>query len=420
MKKFGLILLIAGLGFSNGFSQVYTTTESSTYRNDSLFNLVKKEKTPLSYSCEAWAIQTSNTITAGFMNTLAEGGFISRDFLDPILDAHTGPKGYIGATTGFNISWTSAPKKDKVWSVCGSFGSEAIVDGRWTTDFFELAWYGNASSTGEVNVLSGSGVRAGVFNRFSIGGYKNDTRQRIEISLVQRLVGAEWTTPYGYLYVSDNADSVESYVQSEARLHFGENREFTPAYGIGISGNVPIVPAEFPLEVNINFKDVGLLFEPEGSRVYWVQDGLTTTGLPVYGDSLTWESIYNGTVYTDSVVQIGTSVSRMVLLPAKLGVNLKYKYSDKIYVNGSVNTGGWMPRYLISGGLEMMRNDDLIWGVNYKDGGWGDSRFEIWAKITTQNNRVIYLCVEEPAGLFFREDTGAQTTCRGLTLRLER
>ena len=79
-----------------------------------------------------------------------------------------------------------------------------------------------------------------------------------------------------------------------------------------------------------------------------------------------------------------------------------------------------MPKYLISGGLEMMRNDDLTWGVNYKDGGWGDSRFEIWAKINTQNNRVIYLCVEEPAGLFFREDTGAQTTCRGLTLRLER
>ena len=93
MKKFGLILLIVGLGFSNGFSQVYTTTESSTFRNDSLFKVVKKEKTPLSYSCEAWAIQTSNTITAGFMNTLAEGGFISRDFLDPILDAHTGPKG---------------------------------------------------------------------------------------------------------------------------------------------------------------------------------------------------------------------------------------------------------------------------------------------------------------------------------------
>ncbi len=420
MKKFGLILLIVGLGFSNAFSQVYTTTESTTFRNDSLFKVVKKEKTTLSYSCEAWAIQTSNTITAGFMNTLAEGGFISRDVLDPILNAHKGPKGYIGATAGFNIRWTSDPKKDKVWSVCGSFSSEAIVDGRWTTDLFELAWFGNASSTGELNVLSGSGVRAGVFNRFSIGGYKNDTRQRLELSLVQRLVGAEWTTPYGYLYVSDNADSLESYVQSEARLHFGENRKLTPAYGIGISGTVPIFPEEFPFEVNINFKDVGLLFEPEGSRVYWLQDGLTTTGLPVYGDSLTWESIYDETVSIDSVVQTGTSVSRMVLLPAKLGVNVKYKYSDKLSVNGSVYTGGWMPKYLISGGLEIIRNEDLTWGVNYKDGGWGDSRFEIWAKITTKNKRDLYVCVEEPAGLFIREDMGAQTTCRGLSIRLHR
>ena len=79
-----------------------------------------------------------------------------------------------------------------------------------------------------------------------------------------------------------------------------------------------------------------------------------------------------------------------------------------------------MPKYLISGGLEMIQNEDITLGVNYKDGGWGDSRFEFWAKIKIQNNRVIYVCLEEPEGLFFREDTGAQTTCRGLALRLER
>ena len=152
MRKFGILILILGLGYNISLSQVYTTTESSSYRTDTLFQKIEKEKG--TYSFDAWAIQTSNVITAGFMNTLAEGGFISRDVLNPILDAHTGPKGYLGATAGFNVSWATPAKEGKQWSLCGSFGSEAILDTRWTSDLFELVWYGNASSTGDVNILS--------------------------------------------------------------------------------------------------------------------------------------------------------------------------------------------------------------------------------------------------------------------------
>ena len=38
-----------------------------------------------------------------------------------------------------------------------------------------------------------------------------------------------------------------------------------PAYGVGFSGNIPIKSDQFPLEFNLRFKDVGLLFEPGGS-----------------------------------------------------------------------------------------------------------------------------------------------------------
>ena len=53
--------------------------------------------------------------------------------------------------------------------------------------------------TGEVAVLSGSGARMGVFNRFSIGGLQNETKQRFELSFIQRLAGVEWSLPYGYV-----------------------------------------------------------------------------------------------------------------------------------------------------------------------------------------------------------------------------
>ena len=414
------IVLFASLDTAK--AQVYTQSESTSFRNDSLFTVPVSLSSE--YSVEVWANQTSNTITAGFMNDLAQGGFISHDIINPILNRHTGPKGYLGANTGFNVSWNAAPSDDKTWIMCGSFGSEVIVDSRWTSDLFELFWYGNASSTGEVNSLSGTGVRIGAFNRFSLGLLNQETEQRMELSLVQRLGGAEWSLPYGYLYVSENADSLDSYLQTEARFHMNADSTLLPAYGVGLSGNIPIKSDQFPLEFNLRFKDVGLLFEPGGSQVYWFQEGASTTGLPIFGDSLTWESIVTDIANDefdfegDTLVQFGESVSRMVLLPAKLTASLKYVHTDQISFNGSISAGGWMPKNLISAGVQFNRTETLDWGVNYRDGGWGDQRFSVWARLKLNENRALYINVEEPLGLLFMQDTGAETTCRGITIRL--
>ena len=306
--------------------------------------------------------------------------------------------------------------------MCGSFGSEVIVDSRWTSDLFELFWYGNASSTGEVNSLSGTGVRIGAFNRFSLGVLNQETEQRMELSLVQRLSGAEWSLPYGYLYVSENADSLDSYLQTEARFHMNADSTLLPAYGVGLSGNIPIKSDQFPLEFNLRFKDVGLLFEPGGSQVYWFQEGASTTGLPIFGDSLTWESIVTDIANDefdfegDTLVQFGESVSRMVLLPAKLSASLKYVHTDQISFNGSISAGGWMPKNLISAGVQFNRTETLDWGVNYRDGG-GDQRFSVWARLKLNENRALYINVEEPLAPIYAGH-GAETTCRGITIRL--
>ena len=367
-----------------------------------------------------WANQTSNVIDASFINTLAEGGFISAEDLDPVLFAHGGDKGYLGASTGWEYKWIAPPEDGSEWSTCGSFGSEVIVDTRWTSDLFELVWYGNAGHTGRVDNLSGTGARAGVFNRLSLGGYNNDTKQRIEVSLVQRAMGAEWTLPYGYLWVSENADSLDTYIQTEARIHADADGNFLKAYGIGLSGSFPVEAEEVPMDLLIEFQDVGILSEPSGSRVYWMQDGIATTGLPVMGDSLTWESIVAGDLSTDSVLQTGNSVSRTVLLPAKFAVSMNYELSSNFDLRAKAVSGGWMPEPLVSAGFAWDVTEDFELGLELRDGGWGNRRFAVWTKVNVSEKKRVHINFESPLGYFITSNFAQETTCRGVSFRLEK
>lgn len=368
----------------------------------------------------AWANQTSNVIDATFINTLAEGGFISNEDLNPVLFAHGGDKGYLGLNAGWEYKWITPIEGDGPWSTCGSFGSEVIVDSRWTPDLFELFWYGNAGMTGEVANFSGTGVRAGVFNRLSLGGYNHDTKQRIEVSLVQRSMGAELSLPYGYLWVSENADSLDTYMQAEARIHADEDGNFIESYGIGLSGSFPVEAEDMPMDLLIEFQDVGILSESSGSRVYWVQDGIETTGLPVLGDSLTWESIVEGDLSTDSVLMTGNSVSRTVLLPAKFALSMSYELSSNFDLRAKAVSGGWMPEPLVSAGFAWYVTEDFELGLELRDGGWGNRRFAVWTKVNVSEKKRVHVNFESPMGYFITSNFAQNTTCRGISLRLEK
>ena len=63
--------------------------------------------------------------------------------------------------------------------------------------------------------LSGTGA-LGAFNRVSVGLEQAKSRQRIELSLVQRVAGAEWGIPYGTFLVSEGVDSMEVVMQTYA------------------------------------------------------------------------------------------------------------------------------------------------------------------------------------------------------------
>ena len=96
----------------------------------------------------------------------------------------------------------------------GAFGSEVLVSALWRRELLELGLVGNANHTGRVDLFNGTGMRVGAFNRLSLGVEHKDTRQRMELSLVQRLAGLEWGIPNGSFWVSEGADSMEVNIQA--------------------------------------------------------------------------------------------------------------------------------------------------------------------------------------------------------------
>ena len=400
----------------------YIATATSLIPNDST-----KVKQGGDASFSVWANQSGNVLSTGFLSSMAHGGFIGHDILDPVLEAHEGGMGFLGGSAGWEMKWATKPFKDGKWALCGSMGSELLYDSRWTSDMFELIFYGNGGHTGRVDVLSGTGMRMAEYNRFGLGLENTKTRQRFEVSLVQRLAGAEWSIPYGYFSVSENADSLDTYLQTEARLHALDGQSsmnlpfgFLPAYGIGLSGSLPLASETLPIRFEINFSDFGILFEPEGSSVAWFQEGIATTGLPVFGDSLTWESIIEGDISSDSLLLTGSSVKRMTLLPHRLSADFIYEPSPDVMIELRVETGGWMPKPLFTAGVGWTPFDKIAFGVQAKYGGWGNMRPVVWAEFKVSCRRMLVVELEDPMGFFIGNKSSDFTYNRGVKIRLER
>jgi len=422
-KVIVLLTTVACTGYSNAGVGVII---SGADRIEADSTGLKPQKGDASWS--VWGNQNSNVISTGFISSIYNGGFIGHDVLDPVLNMHEGGLGYLGGSIGWEKEWASKPLGKGNWALCGSYGSEIIYDVAWTSDLFELIWYGNGGHAGRVDVLSGTGVRAGVFNRIGLGLESTKTRQRFEVSVVQRLAGAEWSIPSGYFWVSENGDSLDTFLWTEGRMHasldttisIGSQVSLLPAYGIGISGRLPLASETLPIRFEINFMDLGVLFEPEGSSVASFSESFTTSGFPVFGDSLSLESMSNGDLNIDSLLFTGTSAKRMTLLPSKLSASFIYEPSPDVMIELSISSGGWMPEPLYTAGVGWMPLEKLAFGVEARYGGWGNMRPAVWAQWRYSCKRMLVLEVENPVGLFLNAEMAKYTYGRGVTLRLER
>ena len=116
----------------------------------------------------------------------------------------------------------------------------------------------------------------------------------------------------------------------------------------------------------------------------------------------------------------GESISRSVLLPAKFAVSANYELSSNFDLRAKVVSGGWMPEPLIAGGFAWDVTEDFELGLELRDGGWGNRRFAVWTKVNVSEKKRVYINFESPLGYFITSNFAQETTCRGVSFRLEK
>ena len=262
-------------------------------------------------SFEIWADQRSNAFSSGFLHTIQQGGFLSRELFEDMLAGHPSLGG-MGGQVGWALRGCTKPLNGTPWALSYAMGSDVLISTLWRRDLVELAFIGNAPSLGEQHVWSGTGMRIGAFNRISFGVEHAETRQRIELSLVQRLAGAEWGIARGGFRVSEGADTMDVDVQAFGTASLDVLPDTT---GLGfqnvlgllsaVSGTLPWASDVLPVQFVVNFRDIGVLFERPGGLYAAMDTGFTTTGLRVPFtsyfnqtgeeiDDLTWQDIVDG------------------------------------------------------------------------------------------------------------------------------
>ena len=343
-------------------------------------------------SFEVWAHQRSNAVTSATLDAFYTGGFLTSDFLNRILADHP-EMATAGLEVGWSKRWSTRPFIKDQWSLTWSVGSDILTRAQWRQDLFALTFLGNAPFLGRQMALSGTGVRLGAFNRVSVGLEQAKTRQRIELSLVQRVAGAEWGIPYGTFHVSEGVDSMEVVMQTYASASLdnlpGDEafslEQVMPAYGFGVSGSLPLISDNRPLQLELEFRDVGVLWEPSGGQFVMVDTSLFTTGLSIpiaaYLDDnynaepgLTIQNVQDGnTGYEDVVFYTDSAVGRVLMLPSRLNAKLSYWPYDEFMMKAAVRAGNWMPQPELTLGVGWMPDARFAFGLDFRTGG-GDNR----------------------------------------------
>ena len=392
-------------------------------------------------SFEIWADQRSNALSSGFLHTAQQGGFLSRDFFEDMLASHP-PIGGMGVQAGWAHRGSTKPLNDTPWALSYAVGSDVLISTMWRRDLMELAFIGNASSLGEQHFWTGTGMRIGAFNRISVGVEHAETRQRIELSLVQRMAGAEWGIARGGFRVSEGADTLDVDLQAFGAASLDVLPDTTglsfqnlmPAYGVGISGALPWTSDMLPVQFVVNFRDIGVLFERLGGIYAAMDTGFTTTGLRVpftsyfnqtgqVSDDLTWQDIVEGNdvISGDSIVFVTDSAARRtLLLPARIHADLSWWPSANWQLRAQVHAGAWMPQPQLTAGFGWTPSDRTSLGADVRSGGWGGIRPVIWMRLRVSKRRVLGIEIEDPLGLFWGSNVASHTYGRGIRISLRR
>lgn len=397
------------------------------------------ERGPASF--DVWANQRTNAFSSEFISTFQQGGFLPREFFENMLASHP-VVGGVGVQAGWSKRGSTRPLGDGPWALTASVGSEVLVSALWRRDLLELAFLGNAGHTGRIDVLSGTGMRAGAFNRFSLGMENANTRQRLECSLVQRVAGVEWGIPNGSIWVSEGADSMEVNMQAFAMASLDQLPDTSgfsvsdvmPSYGIGISGSLPLTSEQFPLQFLVDFQDVGVMWEPAGGLIAALDTGFSTTGLAVpfsdyftesasQEEGLTWSDVVAGStgIDPDSLYFFSDSaLGRMLMLPTKIHAQLTWWPTPDLQLRAQARAGSWMPQTQFTVGVGWIPTKRMAFGLDYRTGGWGGPRPVTWLELRVSQKRMLSIEVDDPLGWMWGTEQASNTYGRGVRVSLRR
>ncbi len=384
-------------------------------------------------SWEVWGDQRSNALSSGFAHTMYEGGFVGREVFQEVLAEHPAMGG-LGLSAGWHRTWSNEPfakinaKGKREWALAGSFGSELLVSTLWRRELFDLVFLGNA---GRIDPLTGTGVRLGVFNRLSLGLENIETRQRIELGVVQRVAGAEFGILNGSFWVSEAADSMSLSMQTYASTSLDQLpdsggfqiQHALPAYGVGVSGSLPLSSDMWPLQFRVDFRDIGVFWEPAGGMLAVVDTGFSTTGLPAFGTGWAWEGLLEDGVPTsvdELVFSTDSALGRLLMLPSQISATLQWWPQPEWQVQAKIRGGSWMPEPQMTAGIGWIPSGRVALGVDVRTGGWGGVRPVTWVKVRVSQKRVLGIEIEDPLGWAWGAEWAQNTYGRGVRIQLER
>lgn len=210
--------------------------------------------------------------------------------------------------------------------------------------------------------------------------------------------------------------------------------QILPAYGVGLSGSLPLTSELFPIQFLVDFQDVGVMWERGGGLIAAVDTGFATTGLAVpftqyftegsgTFNGLTWQDVADGTtgIEPDSLYFVSDSAfGRMLMLPTKIQANLHWWPSPDIQVRATARAGAWMPEPEFTFGVGWIPGKRLAFGVDYRTGGWGGGRPVTWLECRVTKKRILSIEVDDPAGWMWGSEAAANTYGRGVRFSLRR
>ena len=84
-------------------------------------------------SFEIWADQRSNALSSGFLHTMQQGGFLSREFFEDMLSSHPSLGG-MGGQVGWAQRGSTKPLNGTPWALSYAIGSDVLISTLWRRD----------------------------------------------------------------------------------------------------------------------------------------------------------------------------------------------------------------------------------------------------------------------------------------------